>query len=105
MTVLSDVDLEVQAGEILVVGRAVRLREVHAAAGEGDALLPWRSVRRNVELPLAIRGMSTVEARAAGRDRATASSMSTASTRFAGCTAPAATCCHAGGQGRVFSSR
>jgi NitT/TauT family transport system ATP-binding protein len=85
--VVSGLDLSVDAGEILVVvgssgcGKSTLLRafagllspiggtiEAGGSAVRGpsseralvfqdDALLPWRSVRRNVELPLAVRGI------------------------------------------------
>ncbi|MFT4081927.1 MAG: ABC transporter ATP-binding protein [Nocardioides sp.] len=85
--VLDGVDLEIPAGEILVVlgasggGKSTLLRVVAGllAADEGevmldgvavrrpgadralvfqdDALLPWRSAQRNVEVPLAVRGL------------------------------------------------
>lgn len=92
-SVLSHVDLDVRAGEILVVagpsgcGKSTLLRALaglhpvragaitvdgdrvrgtsaeRALVFQDDALLPWRSVRRNVELPLAIRGLSKAERR------------------------------------------
>lgn len=92
--VLQDLSLEISSGEILVVvgpsgcGKSTLLRalaELLTPAGgrilvdgtpvggtsgeralvfQDDGLLPWRSVRRNVELPLAIRKLSKVERRA-----------------------------------------
>jgi NitT/TauT family transport system ATP-binding protein len=91
--VVRDLSLEVRAGEVLVVvgasgcGKSTLLRTLAgllpAAAGalsadgsaltgpspdralvfQDDALLPWRTVRRNVELPLAIRGVPRRERR------------------------------------------
>jgi NitT/TauT family transport system ATP-binding protein len=85
--VVQGLDLEVAAGEVLVVvgpsgcGKSTLLRAfaglLPAASGgvraddepvagpsrdralifQDDALLPWRSARRNVELPLAVRGV------------------------------------------------
>ncbi|MFD9596737.1 ABC transporter ATP-binding protein [Kitasatospora sp. NPDC059973] len=92
--VLSGVDLEVGAGEVLTVvgasggGKSTLLRVLAGllppAGGElladgrpvrgpdaeralvfqEDALLPWRSVRRNVELPLAVRRVPRADRRA-----------------------------------------
>lgn len=92
--VLADVDLDVAPGEILTVvgpsgcGKSTLLRTLAGLltplAGEitqdgspltgpsaeralifqEDALLPWRTLRANVELPLAIRGLSRTERRA-----------------------------------------
>ncbi|MEU3826108.1 ATP-binding cassette domain-containing protein [Streptomyces sp. SID486] len=91
--VLDGVDLEVSPGEILTVvgpsgcGKSTLLRTLAgllpplggAAEADGspltgpsadralvfqeDALLPWRTLRGNVELPLAIRGVSRAERR------------------------------------------
>jgi NitT/TauT family transport system ATP-binding protein len=95
--VLTGLDLEVRAGEILVVvgpsgcGKSTLLRAfaglLPAAAGrlaasgapitgtapdralvfQDDALLPWRTARRNVELPLTIRGVPRAARRAQAR--------------------------------------
>lgn len=95
-TVLEDVGLDVLPGEILAVvgpsgcGKSTLLRTLagllpplsgevtqdgdrvrgpgaeRALVFQEDALLPWRTVRRNVELPLAVRGVP----RAARRERA-----------------------------------
>ncbi|MGW3952315.1 ABC transporter ATP-binding protein [Streptomyces sp. NPDC004752] len=92
--VLDEVDLQVSPGEILTVvgpsgcGKSTLLRtlagllpplagEVTQDAGpltgpaadralvfQEDALLPWRTLRANVELPLAIKGLRRVERRA-----------------------------------------
>ncbi|MGX1881642.1 ABC transporter ATP-binding protein [Streptomyces sp. NPDC055287] len=92
--VLDGLDLDVVPGEILTVvgpsgcGKSTLLRTLagllpalggevtqdgQAVTGPGgeralvfqeDALLPWRTVRRNVELPLAIRGVARAERRA-----------------------------------------
>ncbi|WP_405659237.1 ABC transporter ATP-binding protein [Streptomyces sp. NBC_00079] len=92
--VLADVDLDVAPGEILTVvgpsgcGKSTLLRTLAGLltplAGEitqdgspltgpsaeralifqEDALLPWRTLRANIELPLAIRGLSRTERRA-----------------------------------------
>ncbi|GGW80102.1 putative nitrate ABC transporter, ATP-binding protein [Streptomyces lucensis JCM 4490] len=91
--VLSDVDLEVAPGEIITVvgpsgcGKSTLLRTLagllapldgtaeadgspltgpsagRALVFQEDALLPWRSLRGNVELPLAIRGVPRGERR------------------------------------------
>jgi NitT/TauT family transport system ATP-binding protein len=96
--VLKDISLEIPSGEILVVvgpsgcGKSTLLRalagllapasgqitvdgiQVDGTSGEralvfqDDGLLPWRSVRRNVELPLAIRRLSKVDRRAVADD-------------------------------------
>ncbi|UGQ15307.1 ABC transporter ATP-binding protein [Yinghuangia sp. ASG 101] len=85
--VLSDLDLDIPAGRVLVVvgasgcGKSTLLRAlagllrpasgrivldgeaVEAPSGDRalvfqeDGLLPWRSVRRNIELPLSVRGI------------------------------------------------
>ncbi|MFJ4838267.1 ABC transporter ATP-binding protein [Streptomyces sp. NPDC088746] len=49
----------VQDGEAITTPRAER-----ALVFQDDALLPWRTVRANVELPLAIRGFARAERRA-----------------------------------------
>ena len=91
--VLHDVDLDVAAGEILTVvgpsgcGKSTLLRTLagllsplagsvqqdgapltgpsadRALVFQEDALLPWRTLRANVELPLAIRGVPRSERR------------------------------------------
>jgi NitT/TauT family transport system ATP-binding protein len=91
--VVDNVDLEVAAGEIVVVlghsgcGKSTLLRAIagllpaltgeivadgeivrgpsadRALVFQEDALLPWRTARRNVELPLAIRGADRAERR------------------------------------------
>ncbi|MEV0382066.1 ABC transporter ATP-binding protein [Nonomuraea sp. NPDC050643] len=96
--VLRDVDLTVRPGEVLVVvgtsgsGKSTLLRALAGllrpyggrivAGGEevaatsrdramifqDDALLPWRSVRRNVELPLRVRGLPKRERRTAAQE-------------------------------------
>ncbi|MFF3019790.1 ABC transporter ATP-binding protein [Streptomyces sp. NPDC057939] len=93
--VLDGVDLTVEAGEVLAVvgpsgcGKSTLLRALagllppldgtveqdgravtgpdadRALVFQDDALLPWRTVRANVELPLAIRGSAGIEADAA----------------------------------------
>ncbi|PSL51909.1 NitT/TauT family transport system ATP-binding protein [Saccharothrix carnea] len=95
--VLQDLDLDVSTGEILVVagpsgcGKSTLLRAVAGlvtvAAGrivvdgqevrgtsrdramvfQDDGLLPWRTAARNVELPLALRGVPRTGRRAAAR--------------------------------------
>ncbi|GAB2926194.1 ABC transporter ATP-binding protein [Nonomuraea fastidiosa] len=96
--VLRDVDLAVRPGEVLVIvgasgsGKSTLLRaiagllrprdgrvvadgaEITATSGEramvfqDDALLPWRTVRGNVELPLRIRGWSKARRRAVAEE-------------------------------------
>ncbi|GAA5082541.1 NitT/TauT family transport system ATP-binding protein [Thermocatellispora tengchongensis] len=96
--VLSGVDLEVTPGEILVVvgasgsGKSTLLRALagllrphagrvladgaevtgpspdRAMIFQEDGLLPWRSVRRNVELPLGIRKVARAERRRAAEE-------------------------------------
>ncbi|GIE94434.1 ABC transporter ATP-binding protein [Paractinoplanes rishiriensis] len=91
--VVRDLSLQVRAGEVLVVvgtsgcGKSTLLRTLagllpcgagalsadgaaltgpspdRALVFQDDALLPWRTVRRNVELPLAIRGVPRGERR------------------------------------------
>jgi NitT/TauT family transport system ATP-binding protein len=93
--VVDGIDLDVRAGEILVLlgqsgcGKSTLLRAVSgllrplagtiAANGQAvtgpcadralvfqdDALLPWRTARRNVELPLSLRGVRRAERRRA----------------------------------------
>jgi NitT/TauT family transport system ATP-binding protein len=61
--------LRALAGLVPVTAGAIRLdgREIHGPAAEralvfqDDALLPWRSVRRNVELPLLLGGISKAD--------------------------------------------
>ncbi|WP_018654882.1 ABC transporter ATP-binding protein [Actinomadura flavalba] len=97
-TVVAGLDLAVRAGEILVIagpsgcGKSTLLRALagllpvtagrltagdapvtgpspdRALVFQDDALLPWRTALRNVELPLAIRGVPRRERRAAARD-------------------------------------
>jgi NitT/TauT family transport system ATP-binding protein len=96
-TVVRNVDLTVPSGEVLAVlgtsgcGKSTLLRTLaglhQARAGrvladgvpvtgpdperalvfQDDALLPWRNAHRNVELPLAIRGVPRAERRARSR--------------------------------------
>ncbi|MFJ8632129.1 ABC transporter ATP-binding protein [Streptomyces sp. NPDC093568] len=96
--VLRDLDVEAAPGEILTVvgpsgcGKSTLLRTLAGllptlagrAAQDGqpiegpgadralvfqeDALLPWRTARANVELPLAIRGLGRAERRARARE-------------------------------------
>ncbi|MGI5479084.1 ABC transporter ATP-binding protein [Streptomyces lavendofoliae] len=96
--VVDGIDLDVEPGEILTVvgpsgcGKSTLLRTLagllpaldgdvtqdgepvtgpggdRALVFQEDALLPWRTVRRNVELPLAIRGVPRAERRAAAED-------------------------------------
>ncbi|GIH81366.1 ABC transporter ATP-binding protein [Planobispora longispora] len=96
--VLRDVELDVAPGEVLVVvgasgsGKSTLLRALagllppregrilaggrevtgpsadRAMVFQDDGLLPWRSVRRNVELPLRIRGVSRGERGRAARE-------------------------------------
>ena len=92
-SVVEDMSLDVEPGEMLVVvgasgcGKSTLLRAIvgllrplsgavavdghpvtapsadRALVFQDDALLPWRTARRNVELPLAIRGVSRDERR------------------------------------------
>ena len=92
-TVVEDVDFDVEPGEILVIlgasgcGKSTLLRAIagllrpfagqvvadgeavtgpcadRALVFQDDALLPWRTARRNVELPLALRGIRRAERR------------------------------------------
>ena len=92
-TVLSGFDLSVRAGETVVIagasgcGKSTLLRALagllpvaggrvvvdgepvsgpsaqRALVFQDDGLLPWRTARRNVELPLALRGVGRVERR------------------------------------------
>ncbi|GAA4464209.1 ABC transporter ATP-binding protein [Phytohabitans houttuyneae] len=58
-----------RAGTILADGVPVRGPSPdRALVFQDDALLPWRTARRNVELPLAIRGTSRAERRARADD-------------------------------------
>ncbi|MEV1001056.1 ABC transporter ATP-binding protein [Nonomuraea sp. NPDC050202] len=96
--VLREVDLAVRPGEVLVIvgasgsGKSTLLRALagllpphggrvladdaevtgtsreRAMVFQDDGLLPWRTVRRNVELPLRIRGLSRRERRAVAQD-------------------------------------
>ncbi|MFJ9246133.1 ABC transporter ATP-binding protein [Streptomyces sp. NPDC101776] len=96
--VLDNIDLDVSPGEILTVvgpsgcGKSTLLRTLagllsplagevtqdgHPLTGpaadralvfQDDALLPWRTLRANVELPLAIKGLSRTERRAQADD-------------------------------------
>ncbi|GII61476.1 putative nitrate ABC transporter, ATP-binding protein [Sphaerisporangium krabiense] len=96
--VLGEVDLEARPGEVLVIvgpsgsGKSTILRAVagllapdggtvtadgvpvtgpgpdRAMVFQDDALLPWRTVRGNVELPLDIRGVPRAARRAAAQD-------------------------------------
>ncbi|WP_433267643.1 ABC transporter ATP-binding protein [Actinosynnema sp. CS-041913] len=96
-SVLRDLDLTISDGEILVVagpsgcGKSTLLRAVagllpivsgqvlvdgvpvrgtsrdRALVFQDDGLLPWRSALRNVELPLALQGVSKVERRERAR--------------------------------------
>ncbi|RKT52206.1 ABC transporter ATP-binding protein [Saccharothrix australiensis] len=95
--VLRDLDLRVADGELLVVagpsgcGKSTLLRVIagllpatsgrvlvggvpvrgasrdRAVVFQDDGLLPWRSALKNVELPLALQGVSTVERRERAR--------------------------------------
>jgi NitT/TauT family transport system ATP-binding protein len=57
------------AGRVLVDGAPVRgPGEGRTLVFQDDGLLPWRSVARNVELPLAIRGVPKAERRRTARD-------------------------------------
>ncbi|SDQ56704.1 ABC transporter ATP-binding protein [Thermostaphylospora chromogena] len=96
--VLRNIDLEIEPGEVLVVvgasgsGKSTLLRALagllppyegrilaggaevrgpspeRAMVFQDDALLPWRTVLRNVELPLGIRGMDKAARRAAASE-------------------------------------
>ncbi|MEU0670125.1 ABC transporter ATP-binding protein [Streptomyces lavendulocolor] len=96
--VVDGIDLDVEPGEILTVvgpsgcGKSTLLRTLagllpalggdvtqdgtpvtgpgadRALVFQEDALLPWRTVRANVELPLAVRGVRRAERRAAAEE-------------------------------------
>lgn len=96
-TILTGLDLEVGSGEIVVVlgpsggGKSTLLRAIagllrprsgqldadgtpitgpsadRALVFQDDALLPWRTARRNVELPLALRGVGRAQRREQAR--------------------------------------
>jgi len=58
-----------RAGTILADGAPVRGPSPdRALVFQDDALLPWRTTQRNVELPLAIRGVGRTERRARARN-------------------------------------
>ena len=57
------------SGEVVIDGTPVRgPGEGRALVFQDDGLLPWRTVARNVELPLAIRGVGRAERRRVSRD-------------------------------------
>jgi NitT/TauT family transport system ATP-binding protein len=60
--------LPITSGRVLVDGEPVRgPSRDRALVFQDDGLLPWRTALRNVELPLALRGVSKVERRALAR--------------------------------------
>ncbi len=56
--------LPISGGALLAGGAPIRgTAPYRALVFQDDALLPWRTVRRNIELPLAIRGVRRAERR------------------------------------------